>query len=129
MKPRSERNRRRDQTARLPGRWRNLGAGDRRPDDFVSFALDAEPTRPYCKGMETNNSDSDIRLVSVSYLPGTPDPAPGVYPGLWSGYEITSPAIAGTTYATDIGNRSRSGIAVEIVIDSDGLASARHAAI
>lgn len=34
MKPRSERNRRRDQTERLPGHWRHLGPRrDQRPDD------------------------------------------------------------------------------------------------
>ncbi len=50
MAPRTERDRRRDQTARLPGRWRNLGGVDRaynRQRDGSSIAddLDACPDR------------------------------------------------------------------------------------
>lgn len=49
MAPRTERNRRRDQTARLPGRWRHLGPrierATRKPDDNDVDASDAPTTR------------------------------------------------------------------------------------
>jgi hypothetical protein len=77
--------------------------------------------------METNKA-SEIQLVGVTFVPGTPDPAPGVYPALWVGYAITSEAVPGTVFATEIGVRSMSGIPVEIIVDDEGLVSARHAA-
>lgn len=47
MKPRTERNRRRDQTARLPGHWRHLGPRtDRGPQDLDERDDDERPDPP-----------------------------------------------------------------------------------
>lgn len=84
MKPRNERDRRRDQTARLPGRWRRLGARSRpyrrQPcpdaDDLTTRALPQSYltpglARPYVRDMNATLTETEVENLwqNASGLP------------------------------------------------------------